>query len=111
RNFRRAGPIGRRQLKWVVYGLYFGAVPVLAADAVVAIDPRFWWLHDLSMIAMVVLPICIYIAIVRNNLFDIDRLISVTAAHTILLVLLLAGVLTVIPPLSLKMSSIVGLDP
>ncbi len=111
RNFRRAGPIGRRKLKWAVYGLYLGAVPVLAANAVIAIVPRFWWLHDMSMIAMVVLPICICIAIVRNNLFDIDRLLSATVAYTILLVLLLAGALTVIPRLSLAASSTIGLDP
>ena len=111
RNFRRAGPIGRRQLKWVVYGIYLGAVPVLAADAVIAIAPRFWWLHDVSMIAMVVIPICICIAIVRYNLFDIDRLISATVAYTILFVLLLAGALTVIPRLSLAASSTIGLDP
>lgn len=111
RNFRRASPIGRRQLKWTVYGTYLGAVPVLATDAVVAIAPHSWWLHDVSMVAMVLMPISICIAIVRCNLFDIDRLISATAAYSILLVLLLAGVVTVIPHLSREMSSTVGLDP
>jgi class 3 adenylate cyclase len=110
RNFRRAGPVGRRQLKWVVYGIYIGAAPVLAADVVIAIAPRFWWLHDVSMIATVLIPICIFIALVRFNLFDIDRLISATAAYTILSVLLVAAALTMIPRLSQAASSTVGID-
>jgi class 3 adenylate cyclase len=111
RNFRRAGPVGRRQVKWVVYGFYIGTVPALAANVVAAFDPSLWWLQQVSMIAVVLTPLCIFIALVRFNLFDIDRLISATAAYTVLSVLLVAGALTVIPRLSLEVSSTVGLDP
>ena len=98
RNFRRASPLGRRQLKWVVYGLYIGTVPVLVAIMIAMVEPRLWWLQEVSMVAMVLTPVCLCIAIVRFHLFDIDRLISATAAYTILSVLLLAGGLTVSPP-------------
>src|SRR5207249_10247176 len=91
RNFRCSGPLGRRQLKWVVYGFYIGNAPTLAADMVAALDPSLVWLHDIAMIAVALIPLCIFIAIVRFNLFDIDRLISATATYTILSVLMLAG--------------------
>jgi class 3 adenylate cyclase len=111
RNFRRADLVGRRQLKWLIYGIYIGTVPVLGANVVVALAPRFWWLHEVSMIAMVLFPVCVFIALVRFNLFDIDRLISATASYTMLSVLLLAGMLTVIPRLSQAASVPVGVDP
>ena len=76
RNFRRAGPIGRRQLKWVVLGMYVGTVPVLLADVVAAVVPPLWWLHEVAVIAEIVIPLCVLIAIVRTNFFDVDRLIT-----------------------------------
>ena len=110
-NFRRAGPIGRRQLKWVVYGFYIGTIPVLATNVVTALAPSLWWLHDLSMIAPVLIPICLCIAIIRYNFFDIDRLISATAASSILLVVLVGGALLGGPQLVRAMSGVVGIDP
>lgn len=111
RNFRYADPVGRRRLKWVVYGFYIGTVPVLAADAIAALAPPLWWLHEVSMIAVVLTPLCIFIALVRFNLFDIDRLISATATYTLLSVLFLAGLLAVTPRFSQAVSIATGFDP
>jgi hypothetical protein len=111
RNFRQAGPVGRRQLKWVVYGFYVGILPVLATNVVTAFAPSLWWLHELSMVAHVLIPICLCIAIIRYNLFDIDRLISATAASSILLVVLVGGALLGGPQLVRAMSGVVGIDP
>ena len=109
-NFRRAGPLGRRQLKWVVYGLYIGTVPVLATATIAIVNPHLWWLQEVSMIFMVLTPICFFIAIVHFNLFDIDRLISTTAAYSILLILLGAGLLTMVPSASSLVSAVAGID-
>jgi hypothetical protein len=111
RNYRRANPMGRRQLKWIVYGFYVGTAPVLAADMVTALDPSLRWLHELSMIATVLIPICICIAILRVNFFDIDRLISSTAVYSLLLVLLLGGMLLVTPRLARAASMAAGFEP
>jgi hypothetical protein len=112
RNFRHANPAGRRQLKWIVYGFYIGTIPVLAANVVTALDPSFlWWLHEISMIAPVLIPICIFIAILRANLFDIDRLISSTVAYTILSILLVGGTLSVVPGLAQAVSRATGIHP
>jgi hypothetical protein len=66
RNYRRASPIGRRQLKWVVLGIYVGTVPVLLTDVVTAFAPPLWWLHEVAMIAEIFIPVCILMAISRQ---------------------------------------------
>ncbi len=111
RNFRRAGPLGRRQLKWVVLGMYLGTVPVLLADAVAVVAPALWWLHEAAAIAEIVIPLSVLIAILRDNLFDVDRLITGTAVYSILSVLLLAVALFAIPQLATLVSGIVNVDP
>ena len=111
RNFRWANPIGRRQLKWIVYGFYIGTAPVLAANIVIAVQPSLWWLHDLSMIANVLPPICICIAILRANAFDIDRLISTTTVYSLLSILLMGGIFLAIPPLAQAVSTATDVPP
>ena len=111
RGFRRAGPVGRRQLKWVVYGLYMGLVPVLLTDLVTALVPRLWWLHEAAVIAEAAIPLSIITAIVRFNFFDIDRLIAATAVYTFLSIVLLAGLFTLVPPAARIASGSLGFDP
>jgi hypothetical protein len=111
RNFRRANPLGRRQLKWMVYGSYVGIAPVLAANVAITLNPSLWWLHEASMIAVLLMPICICIAILRANFFDIDRLISATATFSILVILLMGGIVFGFPRLVWAVSTAVGADP
>jgi class 3 adenylate cyclase len=110
RNFSRCGPIGRRQLKWVLYGIYVGTVPVLAADVVAALVPAAWWLHDLAVVAEVAIPISILIAILRFNLFDIDQLISAAAVYSLLSALVIALLPTVVLPSARWLSANAGLE-
>ena len=111
RNFRRASPIGRRQLKWVVLGIYVGTVPVLLTDVVTAVEPSLWWLHEVAVIAEILIPLCMLIAIVRSNYFDVDQLITGTAVYSFLSVVLLAAVLTVVPQMARVASAAADLDP
>lgn len=111
RNYRRAGPLGRRQLKWVVLGMYVGTVPVLLADVVAAVAPALWWLHEVAVIAEIVIPLCMLIAIVRTNFLDVDRLITGTAVYSVLSVLLLAAVLAAVPQVARAASRAADLDP
>jgi class 3 adenylate cyclase len=111
RNFRRAGPIGRRQLKWVVLGIYVGTVPVLVADVVAAFEPALSWLHDAAVIAEIAIPLCVLMAIVRSNFLDVDRLITGAAVYSVLSVLLLAAVLAAVPQVARAASRAGGFDP
>lgn len=111
RNYRRAGPVGRRQARWSMLGMYAGLVPVLLADAVIAVDPALSWLHDAAAMAEVVIPIFILIAIVRENLFDVDRLITRAAAWTLLSIALLAAALFAVPHVARFLSALTGIEP
>jgi class 3 adenylate cyclase len=111
RNYRRAGPTGRRQLKWVVLGMYLGTVPVLLTDVAAAIAPPLWWLHEVAVIAEIFIPLCVLIAIVRTNYFDVDRLITGAAVYSVLSVLLFAAVLTAVPQLARLAGRAAGVDP
>jgi hypothetical protein len=110
RNFQRAGPLGRRQLKWAVYGIYVGVAPVLTIDLLTTFAPTLWRLHDFAITTLVLIPVCILIAIARANLFDIDRLINTTAAYSLLLVLLTGGVLLLGPRFAQAVSSVTGMQ-
>ncbi len=111
RNFRRASPSGRRQLKWIMLGMYVGTVPVLLADVAAAIAPPLWWLHEVAAIAEIAIPLCVLIAIVRTNYFDVDRLISGAVVYSVLSVLTLAAVLAAVPQVARAASRATDLNP
>jgi class 3 adenylate cyclase len=100
RNYRQADPVGRRQVRWVVYGVYVGNLPVLVAIVAALVEPSLWWLWDASTAGLAVIPIFIFLAITRSNLLDVDRIISVTASYTLLLVVLAVTVLAAAPVLA-----------
>ena len=111
RNYRSSGPAGRRQMKWVAYGTYLGLVPVLLALAAAIARPEWWWLWDPSAASLVVIPVFIFIAIVRSNLLDIDRLISLTTSITIVLVFLVVAAAFATARLAAPLAVAAGVDP
>lgn len=101
RNYRRADAIGRRQVKWVVFGVYAGCLPLIFCYFAIALDPDpIWVTHRDSVFtepALMLIPACVLIAIVRQQLFDIDRILSVAASYTLIGVLAIAGLLVLAP--------------
>ena len=111
-KFVHADPVTRRQIKWVLYGGYLAVVPIWGVEAlVVAFKPTLWPILELVGILNVFIPLSIFIAIVRFNLFDIDRLISATAAYTVVSVILIAAAIMMLPRISQAANRVVGLDP
>ena len=97
RNYRRAGPTGRRQLKWVLVGLYLASAPPALAAAATLVEPRLAWLYEASLLSVVCLPIALVVALGRDHLYDVDRLISASATYTVLSVLAMAGIGVAVP--------------
>lgn len=108
RNYVRASAVGRRQLRWLIYGLYVGLVPVVFSLAIRLVAPEVKLLGLVS-ISMALIPVCILIAIVRYNLFDIDRLISGTVSYTFLVILLALGGELLFEPLAGRITLEFGL--
>lgn len=96
-SYRRSDRIGRRQMRWVVFGAYCAAAPGILGALLVLYDERFFLLWLTSLGAMAVFPVALLIAIARYNLFDIDQLISAATSYTIALGALLAAGLILVP--------------
>lgn len=108
-NYRRADPVGRRKLKWMLFGTYCAVAPMVFGYAVAAMDPRFAPLAFVTVGATVCFPIFLAIAIVRFDLLDVDRLLSATASYNLALVLIVGGGFVTIPRLTTIMAESFGL--
>ena len=105
----RADPVGRRQLKMCVIGLYCALLPVALAYAWAIARPEDLGIASASQAALVLVPAFIYLAMYRHELFDVDRLLTATAAYNIVLFVLMGLWLFLAPLIGETMSSWVGL--
>ncbi len=81
----RGAQVERQQIKWLAVAgtLLFSAL--LIGD-LGAGDP--WWQEALWLAGLAAFPVAIGIAILRHNLFDIDRIINRTVVYTIVVAML-----------------------
>lgn len=108
RNFRRLGPMGRRQVKWGILGMYLGLAPMMIADLVSALRPSSMWIHDAGALSLVAIPAGFLLGILRFNLFDVDRLITSTAVYSILSFFFLTCLFAAVPAVAGVGGSIAG---
>jgi class 3 adenylate cyclase len=107
RNFREAGPAGRRQIKWLVFGFVASMGPILFVALVTLMFPSLWRAYEASLILQVAIPICFFIAITRDHLFDIDRLLTRATTLLVLSFLFIAGPMYAAPAAAEAMSAVV----
>ena len=110
RAYRRSDAIGRRRLKWFMYGVYVSILPPLAAVAATAVFPELRVVYFFAVSALAIPPIFLLISIARFNLFDINRLISATASFNILAVLVIAAGLVLVPRMADAAANLSGLE-
>jgi class 3 adenylate cyclase len=96
-NYVRAGPTGRRQIKWVLVGLYLAAAPPALAASAALLAPELAWLYEASLLSVICIPIALFVALGRDHLYDVDRLISASATYTLLSVLATAAIGVAVP--------------
>ncbi len=113
RNLFYADPIGRRRIKWILYGATVGSVPMIVTQVLPLLTPG-WQGFELgfavSVLATVLWLVCVVVAVVRFNAFDIDRLIGATAAYSAVAVVLLGVLLSGVPALADATSPWLGVD-
>lgn len=113
RNYRRSGPVGRRQVKWVVFAIYVGtalAIGTYAIAGAAPLDPPLWMSVTL-VLASIVFPVALLIAVLKFDLLDIDRLISTTVAYNALGFVVLGAGIFFVPGAAEDMSRLFGLNP
>jgi class 3 adenylate cyclase len=97
RSYRAAAAVGRRQLKWVVVGLWLGLVPSLTAGAIALLQPAQVWLYEASLVFTLALPVCFFIALARYNLLDVDRLLTQAVISPLIGIALISLGLVAVP--------------
>lgn len=113
-NYRRADPVGRRRVKWLLLGAWVGLAPMIVTLAIPVVNPGFEWFGELfaaSGLATVAVPLGLLVGILRFQLFDVDRLIGSTASYTVLAGLGMLGAALVIWPLAALATRTLGIDP
>jgi len=100
RNYRVSGLAGRRQLRWVVFGFWIGLVPAFVASNIALLVPTLSWLYELCLAFAVFIPVCLFIALVRYQLYDVDRLLTAAATYTLVGIVAIGGVFFLAPKAS-----------
>ncbi len=90
-RYRASNRTNRRRFKWLLLGMMIASTPAPLVGMLSAIRPELgaWFLP--GQLAQLAVPICLWIAIARHGLFDIDRVLNV-AAVVFGALLLLGGV-------------------
>jgi hypothetical protein len=90
-RYRMSGRVGRQQLKWFILSLAvaLGGIAVATVGTLVGDGPREAGIVVFGF-AGALIPVAIGIAILRHNLYDIDRIISRTISYAALTAMLAA---------------------
>jgi hypothetical protein len=86
-RFIRSKERERQQIKWLTYGTAIMAILIIGGFLVIN-DPNSPIVGLIFSFAIMLLPLSIGISILRNQLYDIDRLINRTLVYGILTILL-----------------------
>jgi hypothetical protein len=112
RTYRRSEPLERRQLRWILYTTLISGLPIalvfFAAAWTPQLDDRFL---DLGWSLLGLYALGYAVAVVGYGWLDIDRVISASAAASVLGVALVGGLLAVVPPVASAASTTIGIDP
>jgi hypothetical protein len=85
-NYDRAPSVGRRRLRWILFGTSIGSLPVVVASLAPALFPEWQGFREafaFGFVSSLVWMLGALLAVIRDKAFDIDRLIGTTAAVTI----------------------------
>ena len=107
-RYRRAGPVERRQLKWLAVASSAMAASILldllAPDGLVPGEV----LLVLDQVAFTLVPVGIGIAVLRHRLFDIDHVLSRTVSYALLTAGLVALYVAVVTGLRALLAPVTG---
>lgn len=111
RAHRRSDPLERRKLRWILYGHFVGLLPIGLVYVVAQLVRLDEVVVSLAWTFTAAVPIGYGIAITGYRWLDIDRVISASAAATLVGIALVGGLLAVVPPAARVTSAALGVDP
>lgn len=112
RCYRRADPVERRQIRWLILGFYFTLMALFPGVIIsaVAVDDAglrnlgFW----LTAILSLGVPVGILISVLGYRWLDVDRVISSAATTTVLGTSAIVLVVGAVPPLAERIADGLG---
>jgi hypothetical protein len=90
-RYRRGGPVVRAQVRWMALG-----VAIAAAMLMIGWLPGVGSYTDWIIAGYALIPIAVAVAVLKYRLFEIDRIISRTAAYAVVTVVVLGTYLGVV---------------
>ncbi|MEP6639483.1 MAG: hypothetical protein ABJC39_09050 [Chloroflexota bacterium] len=90
RRYRRGDPVERAQVKWLAADVVVAATAVLSGLILNQTSDVSSALVIIGILALLVMPIAIGIAILRYRLYEIDRIVSRTISYAVVSGLLIA---------------------
>lgn len=112
-NTYHASAVGRRRCKWVLLGVYLTTIPMLLSIVPSFIDLEgieYFETLPYAFLFGAAFPLTTLMAIIRYDLFDIDRLLSSTASYSLAVGALLAALVAAAPPIAAAVSGVAGID-
>jgi hypothetical protein len=102
-RYRRGDRVLRAQLRWVLW-----AVAIATTSLAISwfLPPELGWLDDWILVLYALIPIAIAVAVLRYRLYDIDRIISRTAAYAIVTVVTIGSYALVVLAASLALPAL-----
>jgi two-component system, sensor histidine kinase len=113
-NYAHAAAPGRRRLRWILLGTLLGSVPFVAALLAPLLAPEwqgFRQAYALGFLGTSVWISGLVLAVVRDNAFDVDRLLSATAAWSLSIGAAVIGLAVLVPALATGVANAFGFDP
>jgi signal transduction histidine kinase len=113
-NYFHAYPVGRRRLRWILLGMALGSAPVIAAGCAPLVVPEWEGFRNafaVGFLASAIWMMGVVLAVVRENAFDVDRLIGATAAWALAAGGAVALLAVTVPPAASGLSTAFGLEP
>lgn len=109
-NYLRASAPGRRQLRWILWAWGVALPCYIAAQVVTVVDVSLLPVVTPLYLTGVLIPLAYAVAILRSNLFDIDRLISASAAYGLIAFALVGAGLAGVPRAANALASALSID-
>jgi hypothetical protein len=113
-NYYCVNAADRRRIRWVLFGLYVAFIPSILINIIGTTSSDYvWinWLHGLSRLGLVAIPISMWIAITRFGFYDVDRVLSGTVTYTALVVLLALAAEALLEPFAADVALSIGANP
>jgi signal transduction histidine kinase len=113
-NYAHAFAAGRRRLRWVLLGTLLGSLPFVAALLAPLVAPEWRGVEQafaFGFLATVIWISGFVLAVVRDNAFDVDRLLGATAAWSLAAGAAIAALAVLVPAAAGAVADYLGVDP